>query len=256
MEIKDRSGKMTITTLRQHDHGAEMRQEGCIVSTSAHRRAERGVALLVVLVLSAVALALITALLYMISVGTQTSGMHKTYRTALEAGVAGADLMYEIVEQRDDASINTLLSNWQAGGLINSMNTSLASCSGTAYASGSGVSVTGAAAKNMTTRDTWTNCGVYSLATGSASYDYTFVLGTSPQYTVYAKITDVREGNTGSSVGGGGANRHILIQNPVVGGGSGEIATPSIPYLYEMEIDAENNVKPEEHAKLSILYQY
>ena len=55
---------------------------------------ERGIALVMVLILSAIALAIMAALIYMITVGTQASGMQKRYRTALEAGKGGADISY------------------------------------------------------------------------------------------------------------------------------------------------------------------
>jgi hypothetical protein len=46
-------------------------------------RSEKGIVLVVVLVLSAVALALMTAMIYMITIGTQISGLQKRYKTAL-----------------------------------------------------------------------------------------------------------------------------------------------------------------------------
>ena len=53
---------------------------------------EKGIALVMVLILSAIALAIMAALVYMLISGTQISGMQKRYRTALEAGVGGADV--------------------------------------------------------------------------------------------------------------------------------------------------------------------
>jgi len=75
-------------------------------------------------------------------------------------------------------------------------------------------------------------------------------LGASPYptYRVYAKIVDTVEGNTGGEEG--------LLGKGVVYAGSGEISVMKIPYLYTIEVDAENATNPSERAKLSILYQY
>jgi hypothetical protein len=42
----------------------------------------------------------------------------------------------------------------------------------------------------------------------------------------------------------------------VVDSNSGEIRVMSYPYLYTIEVDAENTANPSERAKFSILYQY
>lgn len=231
--------------------------QGASVRPSS-RRSESGAVLVIVLVLSVVSLMLITALLYLITVGTQTSGAQKRYRTAVEACVAGSDIVKQTIDFRgDNAAITSFLNGLT--GLNAAQNVSLAACTGTAYSSGTGVTVTGAAAKIMTSTPTWDpgTCGSASstsLTAGPNNYDFTFQLGTNPRFNVYAKIVAVREGNTlGTNTGTG----HILVKNPVVGGGfGGEIATMSFPYLYTYEVDCENAVSPSERAKLSILYQY
>src|SRR5574341_2459701 len=65
---------------------------------------ERGIVLIVVIVLSAVALALMTALIYMITTGTQISGLQKNYKTALEAGVGGGDIFYQLIATRAETA--------------------------------------------------------------------------------------------------------------------------------------------------------
>jgi len=47
-----------------------------------------------------------------------------------------------------------------------------------------------------------------------------------------------------------------LLKHGVVSSGSGEITVVSIPYLYTVEVNAENRDNPSERAKLSVLYQY
>jgi hypothetical protein len=81
-----------------------------------------------------------------------------------------------------------------------------------------------------------------------ATYDMRFDLGTTPSltYRVYAKIVNTAEGNSGLDEGLGGKG--------VVS--TGEITVVSKPYLYTLEVDAENLSNPSERAKYSILYQY
>lgn len=226
--------------------------------TPSSRRSESGVVLVIVLVLAAVSLTLITALLYLITVGTQTSGVQKRYRTALEACVAGSDIVKQTIEIRgDNAAITSFLNGLT--GLNAAQNASLAACTGTAYSSGTGTTVTGAAAKIMTSTPTWapSTCGSASstsLKAGPNDYDFTFQLGTNPRFNVYAKIVDAREGNTSSTTNTG--RGHILVKNPVVGGGGGEISSQSFPYLYTYEVDCENASNSGERAKLSVLYQF
>ncbi len=54
-------------------------------------RNEKGIALVLVLVLSLIALAIVSALLFMITQGTQLSGFHKFYRTSEEAAMGGVE---------------------------------------------------------------------------------------------------------------------------------------------------------------------
>jgi hypothetical protein len=232
--------------------------QGVFVTPSS-RRSESGVALVIVLVLAAVSLTLITALLYLITVGAQTSGAQKRYRTALEAGLAGSDIVKQVIAVRgDNTAIGTFLGNLT--GLNAAQNATLSACTGTAYSSGTGLTVTGAAAKLMTSTPTWgTTCGYTDFSAGPAdpahplgNYDFTFQLGTSPSFNVYVKIVDAREGNTGSTGG------HTLVRKGVVAniGGGGEISSQSIPYLYTFEVDCENTASPSERAKFSVLYQF
>ena len=77
-----------------------------------------------------------------------------------------------------------------------------------------------------------------------------FDFGTSPNptYRVFVKIVDTVEGITIADKGLGGEG--------VVVAGSGVVQGLKNPYLYTMEMDAENTLNPSERAKLSILYQY
>jgi hypothetical protein len=79
----------------------------------------------------------------------------------------------------------------------------------------------------------------------STSYDMSTVLGT---YTVYAKIVDTVDGNSGADEG--------LVKTGVVNAGSGEVTVMSVPYLYTIEVLSQSTTNATERSKLSVLYQY
>jgi len=215
----------------------------CLLST------EKGIALVMILVLSAIALAIMAGLIYMITTGTQLSGMQKRYKTAFEAGVGGADVTYQFIRLRGEPSSTTsLLTDLST---LSPVITTSGSCTGTNI---SGISFTGLPAKLNTPSTTWSSaCNTDSMTINpgtSTTYDLRFDLGASPfpTYRAYTKIVDTVEGNSGGDEG--------LLGKGVVYSGSGEVNVMSIPYLYTIEVDAENPTKPSERAKLSILYQY
>jgi Tfp pilus assembly protein PilV len=220
------------------------------LSKGGRRRGnEKGIALAMVLILSAIALAVMAGLIYMITAGTQISGMQKRYKTALEAGVGGTDVTYQFIALRgvtsETSSLQSVLS------AISPTITTPSACTGTDI---SGVSYTGWAAKLNTPSTSWSSAcdkDNMSITPGiTTSYDMRFDLGASPypSYRVYTKIVDTVEGNSGVDEG--------LLGKGVVSAGSGEVTVVSRPYLYTIEVDAENIANPSERAKLSILYQY
>lgn len=183
---------------------------------------EKGIALVMVLILSAIALAIMSGLVYMVISGTQISGIQKRYKTALEAGIGGRDAMFEVIRTRGNTDIPTsiCIETWSATCENDKLNKATSS---------------------------W-NAGCNSDLT-MTTYDMTCTLGTSPnQYIAYSKIVDTVEGNSGGDEG--------LIKTGVVVSNPGEVAVKSIPYLYTIEIDAQNFSNPAERAKLSVLYQY
>lgn len=216
---------------------------------------DKGIALVMVIVLSAISLALMAALIYMITSETQISGVQKRYKTAREAGIGGSEVAYQLVALRGQTadqnafigSLNALVPNPNAavttpGGCIRS-----AAC--TTYAA-----YTGLAAKlNLPTSCWSTECDKSLTITAgtTSSYDMQFDLGTTTTYRVYAKIVDTVEGNSG-----GGDEGLGLFKGGVVSANSGEVQVQSKPYLYTIEVLTENPTNPEERAKLSILYQY
>lgn len=204
---------------------------------------QKGIALVMVLIISVIALAVMAALIYMLTAGTQISGVHKRYKTALEGGLAGADITYQFIADRgqDRSLLDPALYNFVFTASEACMRSKL----------------------NNSNADWDPSCdySIFIDPDDPTTYDMTFVLGptapdpTDPQnYKVYAKISNTVEGNTGP--GGRFEKGGVVDSGGGGGGGGGEIKVQSIPYLYTIEIDTENAVNRAERAKLSILYQF
>jgi hypothetical protein len=190
----------------------------------------KGSTLIVVLVLSSVALIIAAGLIYMVTEGTKISGSSKRYKTAYEAGKAGADVMYQIINTGGAAAIP--LANFSIASTLTSSVGKLSK----------------ATADWPTTYDT-------SVAIDPAdinSYDASFDLG---GYKVYAKITDTVPGNSAPG-GGSGSKFHSGGVTNAKANGMGDITVPSYPYIYAIEVLASNAADPMERSKVSILYQY
>jgi hypothetical protein len=222
-------------------------------------RNEKGIALVMILILAAIALAIMAGLIYMVTSSTQISGMQKRYNTAREAGTGGANIAYQVIATRGDTlttqdtlSFLNIVKNLCPGD--NSANCIKTPSTCTGIEGKTNTTYTGLAAKLRTPSTSWSaacNAENMSIIPSTAtSYDMIFEVGESPYptYTVYAKIVHTMEGNSGGDAG--------LLGSGVVSSGSGEVAVVSRPFLYTMEVDAENAANPRERAKLSVLYEY
>ncbi len=204
---------------------------------------EKGIALVMVLILSAIALAIMAALIYMLTASTQVSGIQKRYRTALEAGKGGADVTYRLLAARGNPNIPTLpaCSLPCTGSELNCLCIPASNVGGTDCLTPKLNSPTSA----------WPAVCSSTISINPndpSTYDMSFDLGTTTTYRVYSKIVDTVNGNSGGEFG--------LLKSGVVGSNSGEITVMSMPYFYTIEIDAENRDNPQERAKYSILYEY
>ena len=210
-------------------------------------RSEKGVVLVVVLVLSAVVLALMTALIYMVTSGTQISGIQKRYKSSLEAAKGGSDIIYQLVALRGEAADNLVFTNaLGAAGLTSSLPILTSACTGMT----GGTPYSALQAKLMTPTTSWVNCNS-NLAidpNNSNTYDIMIQLGTTTRYNIYGKIVQTIDGNSGGDLG--------LVNKGVISGGTGEITVMAKPYMYDIEVVAENSTNRAERAKYSILYQY
>ncbi len=227
---------------------------------------EKGIALVMVLVMSAIALAIMAQLIYFVTQGTKISGMEKRYKTALEASIGGADVAGETIgltsvsgKRGDFNTINDYIVALFDSGTYDTPVT----CTPVAL----GVNPVCDALEeydpvapnyihletklNLPT-DCWSAACDTSLTIDpgdNTTYDLSFQLGTVPNvYNVYANIVDSTYGNSGAPTG--------LVKTGVVLSNKGEITVPQISYLYTVEVLSEADANPRERAKTSVLYAY
>lgn len=218
---------------------------------------EKGIALVMVLVLALIGLGMVSSLLFMLTQGTQFSGAQKFYRTAEEAGFGGVELTTQYLASRGELDIPVL------PGLA---FTSGCNCNDPYTYTDNIDLMTGAASnrcdKLCSPTASWPVAldenglaGIQVSLNPKVNTDMQYTLpGLLPvTYTVYAKIVDTVQGN--SDVGGlvlsgelGGAG--------VVASNSGLVNPPHNPYIYRLEVQAEATNNPREHSRMSVLYLY
>jgi hypothetical protein len=209
---------------------------------------EKGIALMMALILAFIGLAIISALVYLITQGTIVSGFKKRYQTALEASHSGTDLMTKQV-------IPDLIGSGNISADINTMQASLAEIT-------LNFPVAPNCLQDKLLRPTfinnygtfnWPNCGAANTSLDpTTAPDLTFtLLGVAPQpnFNVAAKIVDTVEGNSDRS----GLELEGL---GVAESGSGMITPKHTPYMYRIELQAQRAGTPDERANLSVLYAY
>ena len=218
-------------------------------------KSEEGIALVMVLILSAISLAIMAALLFMLTSSTQVSGVQKRYKTAIDAGKGGADVLYQVIARRGVASDTTsFLAQLPLPYISGSPSAVGAGAAGVgSWSSGcAAAGLSGLAAKlNAQTTDWGSGCDTSTAIdpSNSATYDMFVDLPSGVgTYRVYAKIVNTLVGNSSGDTG--------LIKSGVVNANAGEVPAMNIPYVYTIEVDAQNPQNPMERAKYSILYLY
>ena len=200
-------------------------------------RNQRGIALVLVMILALIGLAIVSALVFMGTMGTRLSGAEKFYRNSDEAAFGGARVAADmiIVNWGNSALILPSVAGALGGNfgnqpcLISKLNNATANW-------GAGCTP---AMKNMDPSDNW---------------DMTFPLPGAPNnYAVLAKIVDTIEGNTSGVVVPGGGT---LSTGGVGGGGASIVTPPRHSWMYRVEVQAEDSVSPRERARYSVLYAH
>lgn len=228
---------------------------------------EQGIALVMVLVLSFIALAIVSALLFMVTQGTTTSGSQGFFRTAEEAGIGGAEIAFEYMESRGRLNIPGLnLATAYAGECdcgdpeIFDDNLDFTTafpfsrtcrcdkiCNPT-----QSYDFNLAVGDDVCDEDTAVN-GVQLALNPAINPDIQFLIGNAPnQYNVSIKIVDTVLGNSDVS----GILDDNLSGDSTVNSQSGIIYPPHNPYMYRIEVLAERASNPRERSRLSILYAY
>jgi hypothetical protein len=205
---------------------------------------DRGIALVTALLLTLISLAIVMALLYLITQGVQLSAASKRYRNALEASYGGAEVFTkEIIPQLMGATNTANLSVLLAGSPVFSNSPCLQKKLNVAT-SNWGVPVAG-----------WpTVCGpTTKTANPLDTPDATFTLqGTAlqPNFNVYAKIVDTQPGNSDTS------GIEQLDSASGVAYGAAGVSPKHMPATYRIEIQGQRANNPQEKAHLSVLYAY
>lgn len=220
-------------------------------------RNEKGIALPMVMMLSVVLLAVMAALIFLITSRTQLSGVQKRYNTAEEAGRGGVGLTYLVIDQAVGFNPTTTNQNLAAAfaGNLSSFSPAISNgvnnCTGTtSLGQYGGITLTGIAAKLSTSSSTWstTKCNTSPNIdpTDNTTYDLTFDFGgANGNYRAFVKIVDTVEG----LVGGGSLTKGGTVEG--IGAQAGS------HFLYTIEVDTVNVNNPTaEKSKFSVLYEY
>ena len=214
-------------------------------------RNERGIALVTALLLTLIALAIVGAVLYMVTQGIQISASSKRYKTALEASNGGLDIFSkDILTQIYTGTHSTQVKSQFSSISLNFFGT---------YTSCMNHKLTTPTAQWDTT--TGHACGSTArIINPKVNYDAMFTLKgttTATNYTAYAQIVDTVPGNSDRSglVGQLGSGTGVAGLGSGLGTGSG-ISPVHTPALFTIEIQGEKSTNPSEKAKLSVLYAY
>ncbi|PJA73122.1 MAG: hypothetical protein CO150_08535 [Nitrospirae bacterium CG_4_9_14_3_um_filter_53_35] len=207
--------------------------------TTVH--SEQGIVLVMVLILAAISLAFMSALMLMVTSSAQISGGHKRFASACEAAEAGAQVARQMVDAQDAPNVSASLASFslRADTLM----------SGLLDQYGTPMSCLDAKLKNGTSDWSATcNDSLIIDPADSATYDMSFDLGSSPTYSIYSKIVDTVQGNTGSDPN--------VEQSTGVVNSINEIQTVPVPLIYTIEVIAQAQTGTAEKCRISMLYKY
>lgn len=190
---------------------------------------ENGMALVSALMLGFFGMLLVAALLIMVQSGTWISGSQKRYKMNLDAAHGGMNFFAkEVIDRGLGGTTLSAMGADYGGGLLTQK-----------------ISNTNFANKLTTTGKT--GDGTYPDDTLDAIL--IFALPSGPNITVDTAIRSTGRGNSGVS-----SNR--LESGGVVDPNLGRSAPQHIPYLYQLEIQAQGAGVGKENARLSAIYAY
>lgn len=184
---------------------------------------EKGVALVMALILGLIGMLMIASLLYMAGTGIWTGGSKKRYQEALEASHGGMNFFAKEIIQRGLGG-TTLSAMGDYNGLLTQKNLDA----------------------DFTAKLTTT--GVYAASPADATLTLTFTAPT-PDIIVNTTILSTSRGNSGTS-------ENVLVGGGVVSNSSGTVTPQHFPYLFQTEIQAQSVTGTRERATLSAIYAY
>lgn len=206
----------------------------------------KGIALLTALMFTLISLAIIMALLTIVSQGTRVSGANKSYSTATEAGhgaveMISLDILPKILGGTFDAIYKQNLAD-----AVN-LSFPLETCF---------------IQKIGTQTSLWTACttGLPKSLDPTQSTDMIFNLKAKNDpvgYKVYAKIIDTRcGGDPTNSCSNSDSSGIDYLDTGGVTASSGAVTPQHRPAYYRIEVQSERAVNPNEKSQLSVLYAY
>ncbi len=220
-------------------------------------RNEKGIALVMVLIFSLIGLAIVSAMLFMLTQGTRVSGSLKIYKSGDEAGLGGTFTIAEMIKNKGLAPALTTQPFGPPGsgaGQDPCLQQKLSTSKGTTSATLWNL-CTISARRSMDPMAEDPNCPLDLAANKHYCADLTVDFPGPPGITFrsYAKIVDTIKGNTDTSA---------LVPSGQLGGtgvvesaGGGASAAPN-PYLYKLEIQTQNRANPTEKSRYSALYAH
>lgn len=171
---------------------------------------EEGVALMMALVVATISLAIMSSLVYMLTLGTQVSGMKKRYATALEAGQGGVGIVFNFFGVRGNLA-----------------ELGLADETDMKFTMADDACITDKISKDTADWDPSCNAvpsiDVYDTVGG---FDFVFLMS---DYAVFAKIVNTVAGNSAPS----GVN----LQKGGVAEDDGSFKSMQVPYIYVVEVE-------------------
>jgi hypothetical protein len=205
---------------------------------------EKGIALVLVLVLSLIGLAMVSALVFMATQGTTLSGAMRFYRTADEASVGTAEMTAEYILNRGASAILNNPTACNCGNPTIYTDTVPDTCRCNKICNPASQYPAGLAGLELA------RCAGPVSVDPSANFDGSVVLG---EYTVTYKVVDTVEGNTDM---GGIVASGDLTGSGVVASSGGVYNPPHFPFLYRMEVMAQRTTNPRERSRISMLYGF
>lgn len=227
---------------------------------------EKGMALVMSLVLAVVTLAFSAALIFMITQGTRMSGLEKIYASALDAGKGGVEVITQAIDDGGDIDISGLT-------IPNTLCLNEKLYKKTAYWN---LDLDDPAHPPLGDENTYCKISGPAMSEdASVAPDMELTIGSGQNtYRIYLKITETIDGNSspvkGGIVGSGGTTikstgGQVTVSAVVEGGAasSSTIVPMHVPFLYNIEVLAVridpgtgNTKTGEAKAMLSLLYAH